>query len=70
MQFKNDFYEFVIIPFKLCKTSSTFTTLMNLIFHEKLNEFIWNLHHERTCRTIRVHPKEIEKGSTPCKWNE
>jgi hypothetical protein len=29
-----------------------------------------NLHHERTCRTLRVHPKEIEKGPTPCKWDE
>jgi len=34
------FYQFLVILFRLCNTSSMFTTLMNLIFHEKLNEFV------------------------------
>jgi hypothetical protein len=32
--------EFLMMPFELCNTSLTFTTLMNSIFHEKLNEFV------------------------------
>ncbi len=28
------------MPFKLCNVSLTFTTFMNSIFHEKLNEFM------------------------------
>jgi hypothetical protein len=33
-------YEFLVMLFKLCNTSSMFTTLRNSIFHEKLNEFV------------------------------
>ncbi len=33
-------YRFLVILFRLCNTSSMFTTLGNLIFHEKLNEFV------------------------------
>jgi hypothetical protein len=33
-------YEFPVMPFGLCNVSLTFTTLMNSIFHEKLDEFI------------------------------
>jgi len=40
MKTKYDFYEFLVMPFGLCNALSTFTTLINLIFHEKLNEFI------------------------------
>jgi hypothetical protein len=29
-----------MMPFKLCDVSSSFTTFMNFIFHEKLNEFV------------------------------
>lgn len=29
-----------MMPFKLCNVLLTFTTLMNSIFHEKLNEFV------------------------------
>ncbi len=33
-------YEFMAMPFGLCNTSSTFTTLMNSISHAKLNKFM------------------------------
>jgi len=33
-------YEFLMMPFKWCNVSSTFTTLMNSIFHERLDEFV------------------------------
>jgi hypothetical protein len=40
MKTRYDFYEFLVLPFGLCNSSSPFTTLMNLIFHEKINEFV------------------------------
>ncbi len=33
-------YEFLVMPFELCNVSSMFTTLMNSIFHERLDEFM------------------------------
>jgi hypothetical protein len=33
-------YEFLLMPFGLCNASLTFTTFMNSIFHEKLDEFV------------------------------
>jgi hypothetical protein len=33
-------YKFLVMPFGLCNVPSTFTTLMNSIFHEKLDEFM------------------------------
>jgi len=33
-------YEFLMMPFGLCNAASTFTTFMNSIFHEKLDEFM------------------------------
>jgi hypothetical protein len=33
-------YEFLIMLFGLCNAPSTFTTLMNSIFHDKLDEFL------------------------------
>jgi hypothetical protein len=40
MRTKYGSYEFLRMPFKLCNVSLTFTTFMNSIFHEKLNEFM------------------------------
>jgi hypothetical protein len=34
-------YEFLVMMFRLCNAPSTFTILMNLIFHKKLNKFIF-----------------------------
>jgi len=42
MRKKYDSYEFLVMSFRLCITPSTFTTLMNSIFHENLNEFVIN----------------------------
>ncbi len=40
MRTKYNSYELLVVPFGMCNASSTFTTLMNSTFHEKLNEFI------------------------------
>jgi len=34
-------YEFLVMMFRLCNAPSIFTILMNLIFHKKLNKFIF-----------------------------
>ncbi len=36
----NALYEFMVMPFGLCNAPLTFTTLMNSIFHEKLDKFM------------------------------
>ena len=33
-------FEFLAMPFGLCNASATFTTLMNNIFHECLDDFV------------------------------
>ena len=33
-------FEFLVMPFKLCNTPATFTTLINNIFHEYLDDFV------------------------------
>jgi len=33
-------YEFLVMSFGLCNAPSTFTTFMNLVFHDKLDEFL------------------------------
>jgi hypothetical protein len=33
-------YEFLVILFGLCNAPSTFTTFMNLVVHDKLDEFL------------------------------
>ncbi len=33
-------YEFLVMPFGLCNILLMFTTLMNSIFHEKLDDFV------------------------------
>lgn len=40
MKIRYDLYKFLVMPFKLCNTPSTSTTLMNSIFHDKLNKFM------------------------------
>ncbi len=40
MKIRYNSYEFLVMPFRLCNALSTFTTFMNSIFHEKLNEFM------------------------------
>jgi hypothetical protein len=40
MRTRHGFYEFLVMMFGLRNAPSTFTTLMNLIFHEKLDKFI------------------------------
>ncbi len=40
MRTRYGFYKFLVMPFGLCNALSTFTTLINFIFHEKLNEFM------------------------------
>jgi len=33
-------YEFLVMPFGLCNAPSTFTTLMNTIFREEMDDFV------------------------------
>jgi hypothetical protein len=33
-------YEFLMMPFELCKVALMFVTFMNSIFHEKLDKFM------------------------------
>jgi len=40
MRTRYGLYEFPMMPFGLCNAPLTFMTLMNLIFHEKLDEFM------------------------------
>jgi hypothetical protein len=40
MRTRYGYYEFLVMSFGLCNASSNFSTLMNLIFHEKLDEFM------------------------------
>jgi hypothetical protein len=40
MRKKYDSYEFLVMSFRLCITPSTFTTLMNSIFHKNLDEYV------------------------------
>jgi hypothetical protein len=40
MKIKYGSYEFMVMSFGLCSASSIFTTLMNSIFHEKLDKFV------------------------------
>jgi len=67
------FYEILVMPFGLCNAPLTFMTFMNLVFHAKLNEIviifiddifvIVFLDHRRTCKTYKIHFKEIKKDS-------
>ncbi len=40
MKTRYNLYEFLVMLFGLCNTLSTFTMLMNSIFHEELDEFM------------------------------
>jgi len=40
MRIRYGFYEFLVMLFKLCNMPLTFIILINLIFHDKLHEFI------------------------------
>ncbi len=40
MRTRYDSYKFLVMSFGLCNTLSIFTTLINSIFHEKLDEFV------------------------------
>jgi hypothetical protein len=63
MRTRYDFYEFLVMTFGLCNAPSTFTTLMNLIFHEKLNKFIIIYIND-----ILVYSKFIEEHVTYSKF--
>jgi hypothetical protein len=49
-------YEFLVMSFKLCNVLFTFTTLRNLIFNKKSDEFIIIYIYD-----ILVYSKSIEK---------
>jgi len=40
MRTKYSSYEFLVMPLGLCNAMSMFTTLMNSIFHKKMDEFM------------------------------
>jgi hypothetical protein len=56
-------YKFLVMSFGLCNTPPTFTTLMNSIFHEKLNEFMIIYIDD-----ILVYSKSIEEHVTHLKF--
>jgi hypothetical protein len=33
-------WKFIVMPFGLCNATSTFTTLMNIVFQEKMDDFV------------------------------
>jgi hypothetical protein len=59
MKTRYDLYEFLVMLFGLCSTLSTFTMLMNSIFHEKLYEFM-NIYID----DILVYSKFVEEHAT------
>ncbi len=63
MRTKYGSYKFLVISFGLCITSSTFTTLMNSIFHENLNEFVIIYIDD-----ILVYSKFVEENVTNLKF--
>jgi hypothetical protein len=40
MRMRDGSYEFLVMLFGLCNAPSTFITLMNSIFHDKLDKFL------------------------------
>ncbi len=40
MKIRYSSYKFLVMSFELCNVPSTFTMLMNSIFHKKLDEFM------------------------------
>jgi hypothetical protein len=40
MKITYGFYEFLVMPIGLCNAPLIFTTFLNLIFHQKLDEFM------------------------------
>jgi len=56
-------YKFLVMPFGLCNTLSTFTTFMNLIFHNKLDKFVIIY-----IDNILVYSKSIEEHVTHLKF--
>jgi hypothetical protein len=56
-------YEFLVMMCGLCNAPSTFTTLMNLIFHEKLDKFIIIYRND-----ILVYSKSTEEHVTLSKF--
>lgn len=68
-------YEFLIMSFRLCNASSTFTTFMNFVYHDKTNK--WHLHQwhlglfqvcRRTPPTFKVCVGKVE-GYPLCQLN-
>jgi hypothetical protein len=56
MKTKHGSYEFLVMPFGLCNVPLMFTTFMNFIFHEKLDDFVINY-----IDNILVYSKTIEE---------
>jgi hypothetical protein len=59
MKTRYNSYELLVMPFGLCNILHTFITLMNSIFHDKLNEFMIIYIDD-----ILVYSKSIEKYAT------
>ncbi len=56
MKTKHGSYEFLVMPFGVCNVPLMFTTFINFIFNEKLNDFVINY-----IDNILVYCKTIEK---------
>ncbi len=62
MRTRYGLHEFLVMPFRSCNVSSMFTTLMNFIFHEKLDKFmiIYNDDILVYSKTTKEHVKHLK----------
>ena len=65
-------FEFLVMPFRLCNAPPTFTTLMNNIFHEYLDDFVIIYINDILVylKTTDEHAEHLEKVFQKLRWNK